>query len=346
MCFVPPLSRRIPPKSKFLHSGRTKRGQHQALARRWVQMHNHMPFIKRLASSVRALKISDRGALTRPHWLLPPASKFYCGLSLSALVALSIVLPIGLTRAHAQTYSGSSGDASHPSSQPSEGLRRPLSGTAPAPARPLSGFEQRGVSGIRPGQPGNPLPRAQSGGKDGKSGTSSSSNSMTPGQKANVQGQDAKQGDKSPKGKDGFSKSGFGKDANGNDANSKDSNGKDAMVGPGGSACLNCATILQVRTVRMKPNPSWMLNSDARAPETANSHNSDLPSRYQGSSIGTGANRSIIDPDGVGAQFTKRMYEVTLMMDSGLTRKIHLDMMPGYNLGSKVRVTGNRLLPR
>jgi hypothetical protein len=96
----------------------------------------------------------------------------------------------------------------------------------------------------------------------------------------------------------------------------------------------------------MKSSPSWMLNSDARNPDSANSQNSDLPSRGQGTTIGTSGNRSIINPDGAGAQFGKRMYEVTLMMDSGLTRKVHLDMMPGYNLGSKVRVTGNRLLPR
>ncbi len=279
-------------------------------------MHNHMPSIKRHAIQTRAL------------------------------LALCCWTSFGLSNIQAQTYGGSPSETSNPSTSPSYGINRPLSGTAPAPARPLSGFEQQGVSGIRPGQPGNPLPSAQSGGKDGKSGTSSSSNRLTPGQKGFVQGQDGKPGDKSAKGKEGFGKDAFGRDSNTKDPNSKDSTGKENFAGPGAPACLNCATILQVRTVRMKPSPSWMLNSDARAPETANSHNSDLPSRYQGSSIGTSANRSILDPDGAGTQFTKRMYEVTLMMDSGLTRKVHLDMMPAYNLGSKVRVTGNRLLPR
>jgi hypothetical protein len=300
--------------SWFLANRRTKLGQHQALSRRWVQMHNHMPSFNRLANQVRVL----------------------VNCAIGAVLVLTICAPIGLSSANAQSNSGRSGDADGASTNPSYGTNRPLSGTAPAPARPLSGFEQQGVSGIRPGQPGNPLPSAQSGGKDGKSGSNSSSSKLAPGQKGFVQGQDSKSGDKSAKGKDGF-----GKDASG-----KNSNSKDAFNGTAAPACLNCATILQVRTVRMKPNPSWMLNSDARATETANSQNSELPTRYQGSSIGTGGNRSIINPDGAGAQFSKRMYEVTLMMDSGLTRKVHLDMMPAYNLGSKVRVTGNRLLPR
>jgi hypothetical protein len=305
--------------SWFLDNRRTKLGQHQALSRRWVQMHNHMPSINRLTNQARTL--------------------FMIGIS--AVLVLSISASVSLSNAHAQSYSGRSSDANNSSTSPSYGTNRPLSGTAPAPARPLSGFEQQGVSGIRPGQPGNPLPSAQSGGKDGKSGSNSSTNKLAPGQKGFVQGQDSKSGDRSAKGKNGF-----GKDASGKDQSGKDFNAKDAANGSAGLACLNCATILQVRTVRMKPNPSWMLNSDARATETANSHNSELPSRYQGSSIGTTGNRSIINPDGAGAQFGKRMYEVTLMMDSGLTRKVHLDMMPAYNLGSKVRVTGNRLLPR
>lgn len=222
--------------------------------------------------------------------------------------------------ASVQAQTSSSGESGYPSS--GYGAGGNASGKAAAPDRPMSGFEQRGVSGIRPGQPGNPLPSAQSGGKDGKSGTSSGK--PAPGQKGFVKGAD-------------------GKSSTGSDGTGL---GKDAALGSGHLGCINCATILQVRTVRMKPNPSWMLNSDARTPDNANSQNSELPTHGQGSSIGTSGNRSIINPDGLGTQFGKRMYEVTLMMDSGLTRKVHLDMMPGYNLGSKVRVTGNRLLPR
>lgn len=310
-------------------------------------MHNHMPIIKRQVTYARAFIKCANGAKAQPCSRLARASSLCLSVSLQALAMLSVFALLCLSDTQAQTYnSGSSSDTNNPSSTPGYGINRPLSGTAPAPARPLSGFEQRGVSGIRPGQPGNPLPSAQSGGKDGKSGTSSSTNRLAPGQKGYVQGQDGKSGDTSAKGKDGFGRDAFGKDSNNKDPNGKDSNGRDTFAGPGAPACLNCATILQVRTVRMKPNPSWMLNSDARAPETANSHNSEMPSRYQGSSIGTSANHSIINPEGVGTQFTKRMYEVTLKMDSGLTRKVHLEMMPAYNLGSKIRVQGNRLLPR
>jgi hypothetical protein len=97
--------------------------------------------------------------------------------------------------------------------------------------------------------------------------------------------------------------------------------------------------------MRAKATPSWMLSSDAQTPESSNSQNSERPTRGQGTSIGTGGNRSLVNPDGAGAQFGKRVYEVTLMMDSGLTRKIQLDLMPAYNLGSRVRVMGNRLSP-
>lgn len=245
-------------------------------------------------------------------------------ITIVPLVAICFSAP--WNSSNAQTQGGtSSSNQPGSSATPSYGVAGPLSGTAPLPDRPLSGFEQRGVSGIRPGQPGNPLPGSQSGGKDGKSGTTPGSNKSVPGDKGSVKGQDGK----SASGKNG------------------PATGKDIALGASNLGCINCATILQVRTVRMKPSPSWMLNSDARNPETANSQNSDLPSHGQGTSIGTSGNRSIIDAEGnLATQFGKRRYEVTLMMDSGLTRKIHLDMMPGYNLGSKVRVIGNRLLPR
>jgi hypothetical protein len=204
-----------------------------------------------------------------------------------------------------------------------------MSGTAPAPNRPLSGFEQGGVSGIRPGQAGNPLPSPQSGARDGKANGKTDPSKSGSGQSA--KGQTGKPGDKATTGKNGTGKEAPGRDDSANAAT---------------LACINCATILQVRTVRMKPSPSWMLNSDTRAPDVADSQSSDLPTRGQGTSIGTSANRSIINADSSGSQFSKRMYEVTLLMDSGLTRKIHLEMLPAFNLGSKVRVTGNRLLPR
>jgi hypothetical protein len=240
-------------------------------------------------------------------------SKAALCLSLSAIACLSAVNALAQSTAP-------------PTSNPNYGVTGPMSGTAPSSGPPLSGFEQKGVSGIRPGQPGNPMATPQSGGKDGKSGVSASNQNS------------AKQ---SP-----------GQNGKGKGPGTQPVNGVGNVSGKNGApdaaslGCINCATILQVRTVRMKHTPSWMLNTDARAPETANSQNTDLPNRGQGSSIGTTGNRSIINPDGAGAQFGKRMYEVTLMMDSGLTRKIHLDMMPGFNLGSKVRVMGNRLSPR
>jgi hypothetical protein len=277
--------------------------QHHDHPKRWMFMHNHMSPIKYLA-------IRYRLPLTR----------------VTIVPLIAICFSASWNPSNAQTQ-GRTSSANPPgnSSTPSYGVAGPLSGTAPLPDRPLSGFEQRGVSGIRPGQPGNPLPASQSGGKDGKSGIAPGGNKSAPGDKGFGKGQDGK----SASGKNG------------------PATGQDIALGAGTLGCINCATILQVRTVRMKPSPSWMLNSDARAPETANSQNSELPSHGQGTSIGTSGNRSMIDPDGnLATQFGKRMYEVTLMMDSGLTRKIHLDMMPGYNLGSKVRVMGNRLLPR
>ena len=282
---------------------RKLRRQHHVHPKRWMLMPNDK-------SPMKSLAIRNRVPLTR----------------LTIVPLIAICFSAAWTPSNAQTQGGTtSSNQPGRAPTPSYGVAGPLSGTAPLPDRPLSGFEQRGVSGIRPGQPGNPLPSSQSGGKDGKSGTTPGSNKPAPGDKGFVKGQD--------------SKSASGK----NDP----ATGKDIALGAGNLGCINCATILQVRTVRMKPNPSWMLNSDARAPETANSQNSDLPSHGQGTSIGTSGNRSIIDAEGnLSTQFGKRMYEVTLMMDSGLTRKIHLDMMPGYNLGSKVRVMGNRLLPR
>jgi hypothetical protein len=279
-------------------------------------MLNHMMPLKRTATSGFSNKVICNTQITQPLKSLDflfKKNRFRAQVFTLLALAMLDLSSFGVATVQAQSSSSSS--SSNPSSGP---------GKAPSSDRSLSGFEQRGVSGLRPGQPGNPLPSAQSGGKDGKSGTNPLGNKNAPSQKNAVKGPDGRPVTAS----------------DGSDIS------KGSAIGSGNLGCINCATILQVRTVRMKPNPSWMLNSDARTPETANSHNSDLPTHGQGSSIGTSGNRSIINPDGMGAQFGKRMYEVTLMMDSGLTRKIHLDMMPGYNLGSKVRVTGNRLLPR
>jgi hypothetical protein len=195
---------------------------------------------------------------------------------------------------------------------------RPVSGV-PSPTRPSqtyglgSGLNNKGSgTGLRPGQPG----------------FVSGATKPAPGQAGFVKG------------------AGINSGANGNSSASNPARGNGgAEVGASGSACPNCATILQVRSMRAKATPSWMLSSDAQTPESSNSQNSERPTRGQGTSIGTGGNRSLVNPDGAGAQFGKRVYEVTLMMDSGLTRKIQLDLMPAYNLGSRVRVMGNRLSP-
>ena len=96
---------------------------------------------------------------------------------------------------------------------------------------------------------------------------------------------------------------------------------------PGGKAliCSNCGTILQVRPIRVKHQPSWMLPRETTQPQTATQRKTPrCPFAVRARRWGPMGGRSILNQDSNGLQLGKRVFEVTLLMESGLTQKVHL----------------------
>jgi hypothetical protein len=125
------------------------------------------------------------------------------------------------------------------------------------------------------------------------------------------------------------------------------------------SSCANCGTILSVTESRKKAKPIWMTSTDPNDPsnqdEKLDSQGNpvarradDVPVRVQQKATQNQVvlGGTLSKPE-TGITLQRRQgFEVLVQMEDGSNKLILMNMRPAYNIGAKVRVLGNSLLPR
>ncbi len=139
-------------------------------------------------------------------------------------------------------------------------------------------------------------------------------------------------------------------------------NKKIPMTGNAGAAsCWNCGTLMSVTDSRTKAKPVWMnstnpsdvTESSAQAAEKLADKAGDrppekapekIPDKAKAGPLVAGGNLS--RPDSIGGLHRRLGFEAAVLMDDGSTKTLVLSMRPAYNIGAKVKVVGNSLMPR
>jgi hypothetical protein len=135
-------------------------------------------------------------------------------------------------------------------------------------------------------------------------------------------------------------------------------NKKIPLTGNAGSAsCWNCGTLMSVTDSRTKAKPVWMnstnpsdvTESSAQAAEKLADKAGDRPPEKAPDKAKAGplvAGGNLSRPDSIGGLHRRLGFEAAVLMDDGSTKTLVLSMRPAYNIGAKVKVVGNSLMPR
>jgi hypothetical protein len=127
------------------------------------------------------------------------------------------------------------------------------------------------------------------------------------------------------------------------------------------ASCWNCGTLMSVTDSRTKAKPVWMnstnpsdvTESSAQAAEKLADKAGDrplekapekIPDKAKAGPLVAGGNLS--RPDSIGGLHRRLGFEAAVLMDDGSTKTLVLSMRPAYNIGAKVKVVGNSLMPR
>jgi hypothetical protein len=145
------------------------------------------------------------------------------------------------------------------------------------------------------------------------------------------------------------------------DANeAKDARNLRKSTGPlSTSNCTNCGTLLSVTESRKKAKPIWMTSTDPNDPSNQDEkldgkgnpiarRADDVPIRTQQKATQNQVvlGGTLSKPE-TGISLQRRQgFEVLVQMEDGSNKLILMNMRPAYNIGAKVRVLGNSLLPR
>jgi hypothetical protein len=126
-----------------------------------------------------------------------------------------------------------------------------------------------------------------------------------------------------------------------------------AVAGSSSASCWNCGTLISVADSRVKAKPVWMNSTNpSDATETSSQTTEKLgdkapekaPDKPKAGPLVAGGN--IAKPDSIGGLHRRLGFDVTVLMDDGTSKVLVLSMRPAYNIGAKVKVVGNSLMPR
>jgi hypothetical protein len=123
------------------------------------------------------------------------------------------------------------------------------------------------------------------------------------------------------------------------------------------ASCWNCGTLMSVIDSRTKAKPVWMnstnpsdvTESSAQAAEKLADKAGDRPPEKAADKAKAGplvAGGNLSRPDSIGGLHRRLGFEAAVLMDDGSTKTLVLSMRPAYNIGAKVKVVGNSLMPR
>jgi hypothetical protein len=139
------------------------------------------------------------------------------------------------------------------------------------------------------------------------------------------------------------------------DAKVKSEKAKKTTPGEPFTGCLNCATILSIVESRKKAKPLWMTTSDPNDPSNQNEKSNNVDktkpeNKFEDNSTKPGKKQftmggTLSNPE-TGIVLQRRQgFEVNLLMDDGSKKQLLLNLRPAYNIGAKVKVIGNSLMP-
>jgi hypothetical protein len=126
-----------------------------------------------------------------------------------------------------------------------------------------------------------------------------------------------------------------------------------ASAGAALASCWNCGTLISVTDSRVKAKPVWMNSTNPSDVTEASSQTTEkigdrapekAPDKSKAGPTVAGGN--IAKPDSIGGLHRRLGFDVTVLMDDGTSKVLVLSMRPAYNIGAKVKVVGNSLMPR